>query len=83
MFIFSLEIRCTVPQRRGRANVFPNRRTIGFNETITYSCPSGYIMVGRPSNQLTTTCTSSGRFLPVVLPQCQGKNVNGYKLLNI
>ena len=65
-----------MPQRRGGANVFPNRRTVGFNETITYSCPSGYNMVGRSSNQFTATCTSSGRFLPDDLPECQGKNVD-------
>ena len=75
-FISFLEIRCIVPQRRGGANVFPNRRTVGFNETITYSCPSGYNMVGRPSNQFTATCTSSGIFSPDDLLQCRGKNVD-------
>ena len=65
-----------MPQRRGGANVFPNRRTVGFNEEITYSCPSGYNMVGRPSNQFSATCTSSGRFSPDDLPQCRGKNVD-------
>ena len=75
-FVFSLEIRCTVPQRRGGANVFLNRRTVGFNETITYSCPSGYNMVGRSNNQLTAICRSNGRFSPDDLPQCRGKKVN-------
>ena len=75
-FIFSLEIRCIVPQRRGGANVSPNRINVGFNETITYSCPSGYNMVGRLSNRFTATCTSSGRFSPDDLPQCRGNKVD-------
>ena len=71
-----------MPQRRGRANVSPNKRTVGFNETITYSCPSGYIIVRRSSNQFSAICTSSGRFSPDDLPQCRGKNVDSYKFLN-
>ena len=81
IFIFYLEIRCNVSQLQGEAIVSPNRTTVRFNETVTYSCLFGYEMAGRPSNRLTATCTRSGRFSPNVLPKCQSKKVGSFIML--